>query len=71
MAPASDATKREVSLAGKQPKELVHDRGAKMCTASQRKKTGYSLHVHQEETWLHKSQHRHSYSCIRTKDEEP
>ena len=38
MAPASDATKREVSLAGKQPKELVHDRDAKMCTASQRKK---------------------------------
>ena len=37
MAPASDATKKEVSLAGKQPKELVHDRGARMCTASQRK----------------------------------
>lgn len=38
MAPASDATKREISLAGKQPKELAHDRDAKMCTASQRKK---------------------------------
>lgn len=38
MAPASDATKREVSLAGKQPKELVHDRDVKMCTASQHKK---------------------------------
>lgn len=37
-APASDATKREVSLAGKQPKELVHDRDANMCTASQCKK---------------------------------
>lgn len=33
-------------------------------------KTGNSLHVHQEETWLHKSQHRHSYSSIRTKDGE-
>lgn len=30
MAPASDAKKREVSLTGKQPKELVHGRDAKM-----------------------------------------
>ena len=33
-APASDAEKREVSLTGKQPKELVHGRDAKMYTVA-------------------------------------